>query len=138
MLSAGGIREKTFIFSVATLSLFLTACGSKVEDSVGTPISSAQLVERIRAGWPPVILDVRTNEEFGRGHLPSAINIPHNELAGRLEELPITKSDEIVVHCQSGRRAAIAEAILRENGYSNVRGLAGHWRVWESAGLPTE
>jgi rhodanese-related sulfurtransferase len=80
----------------------------------------------------------RTPEEFAAGHLPGARNIPHDQLAGRLDELALAKSDEVVVHCHSGRRAAVAEQVLRDAGYTSVRDLEGHWQGWHGAGLPTE
>ena len=119
-------------------SFLLGACGSNVEELAGTPISADELADRIQAGSPPLVLDVRTREEYARGHIPRAINIPHDELATRIAELAITKSEEIVLHCQSGRRAQLAEATLRGNGYSNVRDLTGHWQGWQASGLPTE
>ena len=118
--------------------VFLAACGSGVAESAGTPISAAQLAHRIEEGSRPLVLDVRTREEFARGHIPGAINIPHDELPTRLTELPIAKSEEVVVHCQSGRRAQLAAVALRESGYSNVRDLGGHWAGWQAAGLPTD
>jgi rhodanese-related sulfurtransferase len=101
-------------------------------------IEPGELAELIAAGNAPLILDVRTPEEFAAGHLPGAHNIPHDQLAGRLGELGIAPDGEIVVHCQSGRRAAAAEQVLREAGYANVRDLSGHWQGWREAGLPTE
>ena len=130
--------EKLPILVAIAASLLLGACGSNVEESAGTPISAAQLADRIQEGSPPLVLGIRTREEFAQGHIPGAINIPHDELPTRLAELPIAKSEEIVVHCQSGRRAQLAEGTLRGSGYSNVRDLAGHWQGWRAAGLPTE
>ncbi len=125
------------LFATAA-SLLLGACGSNVEESAGTPISAAQLAHRIQAGSPPLVLDVRTREEYAQGHIPGAINIPHDELPTRLAELPIAKSEEVVVHCHSGRRAQLAEGTLRGSGYSNIRDLKGHWQGWQAARLPTE
>ena len=45
---------------------------------------------------------------------------------------------EIVVYCRSGRRAGVAEAVLGEAGYTNIRDLEGHWLEWQAAGRPTE
>ena len=126
-----------FLF-VTAASLLLGACGSNVEESAGTLITADQLAHRIQAGSPPLVLDVRTREEYAQGHIPGAINIPHDELPTRLAELPIAKSEEVVVHCQSGGRARLAEEALRGSGYSNVLDLEGHWRGWQGAGLPTE
>jgi rhodanese-related sulfurtransferase len=128
----------SLILPAIAASLLLGACESNVEESAGTPISAAELVDRIHAGSPPFVLDVRTPEEYASGHIPGAINIPHDELGTRIQELPTTKSEEIVVHCQSGRRAQLAGATLRGDGYSNVRDLDGHWESWQASGLATE
>jgi rhodanese-related sulfurtransferase len=120
-------------------ALLLLACnGPGSEGPAATPIAADRLAERILAGSPPLVLDVRTREEYARGHIPGAINIPHDELAGRLSELPGDPSQEIVVHCQSGRRAGMAEGVLREHGYTRLRDLTGHWQGWQAADLPSE
>lgn len=129
---------RPFIFFAAAASVLLGACAPQVDESTRSPISAAQLADRIEAGSPPLVLDVRTREEFAQGHIPGAVNIPHDELATRLAELPIATSEEVVVHCQSGRRARAAEATLRASGQANVRNLTGHWQGWQAAGLPSE
>lgn len=71
-----------------------------------------------------VVLDVRTAEEFAEEHLPTAVNIPVEELATRLAEVAtLTKNDKaapVVVYCASGQRAGKARAQLGTAGYSNV------------------
>lgn len=100
--------------------------------------SAAELAERMREGTAPLVLDVRTREEFAAGHIPGAINIPHKELANRTDELGIATGDEVIVLCRSGRRAEFAEGLLIEAGYENVRELTGHMEAWERAGYPTQ
>ncbi len=151
------MRNLLILFATAA-SLLLGACGSDVEESARTPvemveesagtpveestetsISADRLAYRIRAGSPPLVLDIRKREDFARGHIPGAINIPLEELATRLTELPPAKSDEIViVQFNVGRTVLKAEAILRGSGYSNVRALTGGLRKWKAAKLPTE
>ena len=115
---------------VVVASILLCGCGSSIENTIGESIAASELADRIESGSAPVVLDVRSREEYSKGHIPGAINIPHDELADRLGELRVSKSEEIVVHCQSGRRAQLAEQTLLESGYSNVRDLAGHWQTW--------
>ena len=67
-----------------------------------------------------LILDVRTRAEVAAGMLPGAVNIPVDELQGRLAELP--KDKEIVTHCRTGLRAEMAYNILR-NAKLNARFL---------------
>jgi rhodanese-related sulfurtransferase len=100
--------------------------------------SVAELAERIRAGTAPLILDVRTPEEFAAGHIPGAVNIPYDQLESRLAELPAEPDTEIVVHCKSGHRAGIAEETLSRAGYENLEDLKGHWQAWSAADLPVE
>ena len=147
------------ILSATAASFLLGACGPDVEDSADTPvsvveesagtpvgestessISPARLAYRIEAGSPPLILDIRSREDYARSHIPGAINIPVDELPTRLAELPIAKSDEVIVVQQlpwdPGEK--LAKETLRESGYSNVRHLTGQLRKWNAAKLPTE
>jgi rhodanese-related sulfurtransferase/uncharacterized UPF0146 family protein len=71
-------------------------------------------------------VDVRTREEFTRGTLPGAINIPVDELRDRLGELD---GGEIVVNCQVGQRGHVATRMLTELGYRAVN-LDGGYRTW--------
>lgn len=115
----------------------LLACGSAAEEGVETTTGAA-LAARIEAGSAPVILDVRTPEEFAAGHLQGAVNVPHDQLAARLAGLGLDPSAEVVVHCERGSRAKTAEAVLREAGFTRVVDLEGHMKGWRAAGLPTE
>jgi len=90
------------------------------------------------SGEAPVILDVRSPEEFASGHIPGAVNIPLNELSERLVALGLSPTDEVVVHCERGGRAEAAESILRESGYTGVRDLSGHMAAWRAGGYPLE
>ena len=67
----------------------------------------------------PLIIDVRTHEEFIEGHLPSAINIPFDEIE-LLTTFAPDKSQSIFIYCRSGRRSGIAEATLYKLGYANI------------------
>ncbi len=70
-----------------------------------------------------MLLDVRTPEEFAKGTLPGAVNIPVDELRGRLAELD--KGRPMAVFCQVGQRGHLATRILRQNGFEKVRNIKG-------------
>ncbi len=127
--------------SLALLVLFAVTGTAIAQDTAtidSTTIGAAELMSRIEAETAPTILDVRTPEEFAAGHVPGAINIPYTELEKRYSEMELEGSDELVVYCQSGRRAAIAEAALSELGFTNVRDLEGHIAAWKEAERPLE
>lgn len=102
------------------------------------PIAGAELAARLEAGSPPLVLDVRTPSEYSAGHVPGAINIPHTELENRLDEIGQRRDIEIVVYCRTGRRAAMAEALLLEADFSRVRDLKGHMKQWQADGHPVQ
>ncbi|WP_409484626.1 FAD-dependent oxidoreductase [Arsenicicoccus dermatophilus] len=76
-----------------------------------------------------VVLDVRTPEEFARGAIPGAINIPVDELRSRAAEVP---EGDLIVHCAVGIRAHVAAQLLGRQG-RRVRNLDGGYTTWAAA-----
>jgi rhodanese-related sulfurtransferase len=101
-----------------------------------TVLAPAVLAARLSEGTAPVLLDVRSREEFAAGHIPGAINLPYDEIPGRLAEISEYRDAELVVYCRTGRRAKIAEAALREAGFRQVADLDGHMSEWVAARHP--
>ena len=77
-----------------------------------------------------IILDVREPDEFARGHVPGAINIPLGSIEKRIGEL--SKERKILAICLSGRRATVASGILKSKGYV-VGIMKGGMRSWTGA-----
>jgi phage shock protein E len=96
-------------------------------------VSPAVVGELQRGSDAPLVLDVRTQAEFDAGHVPGAILIPHDQLAGRLSELEAGRW--VLVYCRSGARATKAEAVLNQAGVE-VRQIDGSWLRWEAEGRP--
>lgn len=82
------------------------------------------------------VLDVRTPQEFAAGHVPGAVNIPYDQVASHLGEIP--KDEQIVLYCHSGRRAGLAAEELAASGYGKLVHLEGDMQGWQKAGLPVE
>jgi phage shock protein E len=101
-------------------------------------ITQRELLQRLDKNEAPLIVDVRRPDEFAAGHIPGARNFPHTEIAARLDELRDDRDKEIVVYCESGRRAAIAQGILEQAGFTKVRHLEGDMQSWRKLGLPEE
>jgi rhodanese-related sulfurtransferase/DNA-binding transcriptional ArsR family regulator len=83
------------------------------------------------------LLDLRPDDEFAAGHLPSAINIPLRELPRRLRELP--RNRDVVAYCRGAYCVLAYEAValLRKRGFTAVR-LEEGFPEWRAAGLPVE
>ena len=78
-----------------------------------------------------IILDARTHNEYGFGHIEGAINIPVDEIRSRLQE--IRKDKKIVVYCAVGLRGYLASRILLQNGYNEVYNLSGGYKLYSIA-----
>jgi len=130
----------------AIVLLTLAACAqdaSPPEDAAAiSEIQALELYSRIENNTAPLIVDVRSADEFAGGHLPGALNISHTEFVdtpdASLALLPTAKDAEIVVHCVSGKRAGIAMEVMADAGYTNLNHLSGDYRGWEAAGYPVE
>jgi rhodanese-related sulfurtransferase len=119
----------------AALALAQTGCGRR---ALSAEIPASELLADIHANAAPLILDVRTPEEFARGHVPGALNINIDELAQRIDELSGHRADEVVVYCERGPRALKAADVLADADFSSVRHLEGDMSGWRAAGLPTD
>jgi phage shock protein E len=97
-----------------------------------------ELMQQAQNNRGMLLIDVRTPGEFSAGHVPGAINIPHTELAKRLDEIRPYHDKGVILYCESGRRAGMAEGILRDAGLDNIRHLEGDMAAWRQSGLPVE
>ena len=70
------------------------------------------------------LLDVRTTEEHNKGALPNAVNIPLHILPTLADE-HLAQDEHIFIYCHSGGRAFMAEKILKNMGYRNIRNIGG-------------
>jgi rhodanese-related sulfurtransferase/DNA-binding transcriptional ArsR family regulator len=97
------------------------------------PITAQELRKRL-AEDDTVVVDVRSDQEFDRGHLPGALSIPMEQLHDRLEVLP--SNAEIIAYCGGPYCVVSPRAVqfLRDNGYS-ARMLEGGLTRWQRSGM---
>lgn len=80
------------------------------------------ILAKIQAGAS--IIDVRSPDEFADGAYPGAKNIPVNALPNRIADVG-AKDKPVVVYCASGGRSAVAQQILKANGFIDVTNAGG-------------
>lgn len=117
------------------LSLCLTACA---QENAGPVISQDELLSRINNGSAPMVIDVRSSAEFNSGHVPGAVHIPFDDYKKQISTLALKKDQELVLYCEAGTRAKILGEHLQQQGYFEVRYLAGDMRAWREAKLPVQ
>jgi len=124
---------KTFAIAIA-LGAGLAALA--VAGSEAPAIAPADLQARRDAGTAPVVIDVRTAEEYATGHIPGAVNIPYDQVAERISE--VDAEHGVALYCMVGPRARKGEAALLESGYTSVFHIDGGLAAWQQSGLPVE
>ncbi|RFM33565.1 FAD-dependent oxidoreductase [Chitinophaga silvisoli] len=79
--------------------------------------------------YEDALIDVRTPDEYEMGHVKGAVNIPLDELRGRLGEIPANK--DIYIYCEAGLRGYLAQRILLQQGFGRVWNMSGGFRTWK-------
>lgn len=90
-----------------------------------TPLQAQVLIDKDQN---VTLLDVRTADEFKKGHIRGATLIPLSKLEANLSKLKDSKNKQIVVYCRSGSRSVAASRILKAHGFTplNVKnGMIG-------------
>lgn len=99
-------------------------------------ISPPALLEQLRAGHGPVVVDVRFDDEWIDGHIPGALHIENGRIPR--EDLDIPPDRPIVVHCETRNRSTAGISVLARKGYRNLVLLDGGFSAWRAAGLEVE
>jgi phage shock protein E len=97
------------------------------------------LFDRVNSDQPPLLIDIRSPEEFneGYGHIQNAMSIDLLELESRFEELQPFKETEIVAMCPGGGLSLVAVELLEKGGFKDVKSLKGGTDLWHKKGYPT-
>ena len=81
-------------------------------------------MEEYRAVPQAILLDVRTPEEYGGGHVPGSRNLPLQQIE-KITSVAEKKETPLFVYCQSGARSRQAVSLLQRMGYENVNDIGG-------------
>ena len=101
-----------------------------------TEISPTEAAAKSKSG-EAVIVDVREKDEWDESHIPDAVHMSRGTVELEVEEKFPDRNTTIICHCGGGGRSALAAESLQKMGYKNVRSMAGGFRAWKAAGLPT-
>ncbi|HEX4638783.1 MAG TPA: rhodanese-like domain-containing protein [Chthoniobacterales bacterium] len=101
-----------------------------------TEISPTDAAQQAKSGGA-VIVDVREKDEFDESHIPDAVHMSRGMLEFEVEDKFPDRDSTIICHCGGGGRSALAAESLQKMGYKNVSSMAGAFKAWQAAGLPT-
>ena len=99
-----------------------------------THLSAVELAGRRRGGEDVVVVDVRTREEYLRGHVPETYHIPGGNLLVDAPRLPLAEDTTLVVSCAGRTRGILGAQLLYDNGFTNVYALENGVMGWFLAG----
>ncbi len=126
-----------FAIAVVLGTLVATATFAQGPDSTKVvSISAVELHERRESEAAPVVIDVRTPDEYASGHIPGAVNVPFDQVAQRIAEIDAPHG--VALYCMVGPRARKGESALLAAGYEKIFHLEGGLAAWQAADLPIE
>ncbi|GGO69075.1 rhodanese-like domain-containing protein [Bowmanella pacifica] len=120
------------------LYILLLVLFTSLASASGTGFSSISAQQLLERKQDVVVVDVRTPEEYAEGHVPGAINVPHDRINEFLQQLDNEKSSQLVLYCRSGRRAKLAANELHKLGFGSITLLEGDMLGWQEQGLQVE
>jgi rhodanese-related sulfurtransferase len=98
----------------------------------------ADVKQRLESGEKFLLVDVREDNEWAKGHLPGAVHMGRGIIERDIETQVPETATKIILYCGGGFRSALVADNLQKMGYTNVESMDGGWRGWVEAGLPTE
>ncbi|MFG1496121.1 rhodanese-like domain-containing protein [Saccharospirillum sp. HFRX-1] len=121
---------------LAAIWVALLAALLATESSKGGKGVSPQQATTLINSQDAKVVDLRPKDEYRKGHLPGAINIPSREFANRMSELDAYKDKPIILVCKTGTSAGASGALLTKAGYKNLHKLRGGVLEWQNSSLP--
>jgi rhodanese-related sulfurtransferase len=94
--------------------------------------------QRLASGDVVRLVDVREDNEWQAGHAAGAAHLGKGIIERDIETIVPDKGTELILYCGGGYRSALAADVLQRMGYTNVYSMAGGWKAWTGADLPTE
>src|SRR5579862_1676019 len=111
----------------------------KIVDDARTRVRETNVDEvkkRIDRGDKFILVDVREESEFAKGHLPDAVHLGKGVIERDIEQRVPKLDAEMVLYCGGGFRSALAADNLQKMGYTNVISMDGGIRGWREKGYP--
>ena len=97
----------------------------------------ADVQRRIEAGEKFLLVDVREDNEWAKGHLPGAVHLGKGIIERDIEQRVADANAKVILYCGGGFRSALVADNLQKMGFTNVESMDGGWKGWLDAGLPT-
>ena len=122
------------VFALVTSFLLVVFSELRRKASGMTNVEAGDAVQLINND--AAVIDLRSADAFGRGHIVNARNVPSDELGARIEKLDSLKDKPVIIVCDVGMTSSKAVGTLKEAGFESVYSLKGGMNGWSQAGMP--
>lgn len=128
--------KKYLAISIVAIAILFLSCSNGRTQNTKTSLSATEFSEKIKELPLAPIIDVRTPDEFSKGHLVNALNYDWNGSKFEKQIAPLDKSKPVFVYCLSGGRSSSAANQMRIDGFTQVYEMEGGIMKWRGANLP--
>lgn len=124
------------LFSIALIAILLNSCTNGQTQNTKTNLSATEFADKMKEFPSATIIDVRSPDEFSKGHLINSLNYDWNGNEFDKQIAPLDKSKPVFVYCLSGGRSSSAASKMRSDGFTQVYEMNGGIMKWRGANLP--
>jgi rhodanese-related sulfurtransferase len=127
------LTRRHLTLAALSLGLSVVACGSQAssDDSVTLDVARAE-----HEAGRVTLIDIRESNEHATGVAKGAKLLPMSQIGARLGEIPSATDKPVLLVCNTQNRSSKTLAALRQQGYKNVRFVAGGMSEWNRRGWP--
>ena len=148
------LRKLYYLMLMIPLLFFYTGCSETTDPPVtvnesevlvkyletnGNPVSTYPVMikatdvnSNILEGKSQTVIDIRSLEDFNKGHIKGAVNVNHKEVLDYYETNSLKDKATVVIACYSGQTAGWVTSLLRMMGYTNVKDLKWGMSSWNN------
>ncbi len=130
------VANHLFLFSLLVAILMLLVWNLFGDSLSGVKMLQPADVTRLINKEDAIVIDLRSETDFEKGHIINAMNIPLAELPDQLDKLKPHKQKEVIVNCANGSVSAKEARKLMNEGFEKVSCLKGGVLAWQNASLP--
>lgn len=131
------VSNNIFLF-IAWLAVFALLLKEEYahQTNKAVQLQPSQATRLMNNSSDALVLDIRSADEFAKGHIKGALNIPLVDLKGGTDKLKKYIGKPVLIYCNSGSTSMRAGKILQDKGFDKVNNLAGGISSWKEASLP--
>jgi rhodanese-related sulfurtransferase len=102
----------------------------------GLVISPATAIRLMNNEEDALIIDIRAEADYKKGHIKGAKNMPLTDMAANLDKYATYKNNSVLIYCNSGNSATRAIKLLKAAGFEKIKNLGGGIAAWKEANMP--